>query len=138
PSATGLSVRAQRSSKAEVSITSGSSSATVTVKVPVATLPLLSVAVQVTFVAPAGKTEPEDGSQVTTGASSRSSVAVASNVTGCPATAVMASGRDRTGGVVSSSTGGGPGGGGDGGCVPSPASTMIWKLPVVDSPYLSM
>ena len=54
----------------------------VTVKEPVELLPLASVAVQVTVVAPTGKPLPEAGEQETTGDGSQLSVAVTENVTG--------------------------------------------------------
>ena len=50
-------------------------SSTVTVKVVVASFPALSVAVQVTVVAPRGNTVPEAGEQATLGLGSTLSVA---------------------------------------------------------------
>src|SRR6185436_3310073 len=62
-------------------IVGGSASVTVTVKLPRAALPALSVAVQLTVVAPTGKAEPAAGWQPMRISPGKSSVAVTENRT---------------------------------------------------------
>src|SRR5829696_2320975 len=83
-------------------------SRTVTSKPPCASLPAVSVAVQVTVVLPKGKVLPEGGVQVTSGLVGSRSVAVGGGQatlapSGPVASSVMSSGRSSTGGVMSSS-----------------------------------
>ena len=77
----------------------------VTVNDPVEVLPLKSAAVQVTVVVPVGKKLPEAGTQVTSGAGSTTSAAVAPKVTAAPVVDVAlisaSDGTSRVGGTVS-------------------------------------
>src|SRR5262245_13022415 len=85
--------------------TGGDVSTTVTLKLPEAVLPAVSVAEQLTVVAPRANVLPEDGAHVTVGLRGSVSVALAVKVTTAPAalvaSAVMSDGSERTGGVMS-------------------------------------
>ena len=70
----------------------GVSVLTVTVPPPLPTLPLLSVASQVTGVSPSGKTDPDPGVQVSATGPSTASVAVAAYVTAAPSGPVASAG----------------------------------------------
>src|SRR5258708_32254073 len=93
-------------------IVGGVVSCTVTVNEPCATLPAASCALHCTVVVPSGKVDPDAGVHVTGTGPSKSSMAVAVNVTTAPealvASAVMFDGGGGTvGGLVRENTTGG-------------------------------